>query len=64
MTAFAPPSSVNGVAANALKKALGLLQLDDVIKIDDAEWVLKDSRAANRAAQSHISAAPKAVPAP
>jgi len=55
MTAFAPPSSVNGVAANALKKAMGLLQLDDVIKIDDAEWVLKDSRAANRAHHENIA---------
>lgn len=55
MTAFAPPSSVNGVAANALKKGLGLLQLDDLIKIDDAEWVLKDSRAANRAHHNNMA---------
>jgi hypothetical protein len=55
MTAYAPPIGTEGVKANALKKYLGVLQLDHVIKIDDAEWVLKDSRAANRAHHENVA---------
>jgi hypothetical protein len=48
MTAFKPPSDVEGVKANMLKKMLGLLTADDAVMLEDRQRTLSMNRAQNR----------------